>query len=60
MAELGKVKAKDCIHCDPCGICDDEVLCMCNDDYSKIAELFDKDIAVHGYVKRESEPSEIA
>ncbi|CDU05748.1 hypothetical protein VCR14J2_390368 [Vibrio coralliirubri] len=59
MAELSKVKAKDCCHCDPSGIIDDgNVLCMCNDDYSKIAELFDKEIAINGYVKKEAQPSE--
>ncbi|MFI3276963.1 hypothetical protein [Vibrio sp.] len=60
MADVSKVKAKDCPHCDPCGICDDDALCMCSDDYSKIAELFDEDIAANGYVNRDAESSETA
>lgn len=51
--ETDKLKANDCSICDPGGICDESVLCMCQDDYSKIAPLFDEDIARNGCRKTE-------
>ncbi|CDT17436.1 hypothetical protein VCRLGP8_1430091 [Vibrio crassostreae] len=39
-----RAKARDCKVCDPCGICDDSALCLCEDDYEQIAPLFCKEI----------------
>ena len=38
-------RANDCNVCDPCKICDDDILCMCSFDYQKMQFLFDEDIA---------------
>ena len=38
-------KANECNVCDPCGICDEDVLCLCQFSYQSMAFLFDEDIA---------------
>lgn len=38
-------KANECNVCDPCGICEDDALCLCQFEYKSMEFLFDEDIA---------------
>lgn len=52
MTDKNKVRPLGCDICEPCN---DDALCIFDYDYSKMAELFDADIAKYGHDRKQVE-----